>query len=56
MYGTGAMTDVLAPSAAGDARFRDWFARYQRLSMPGPGVAGTGYRSYLLALDLRPIL
>lgn len=56
MYGTGALTEVMAPSLAGDARFRQWFARYQRLSMAGPGIAGTGYRSYLLELDVRQIL
>jgi class 3 adenylate cyclase len=56
MFGTGALTDILAPSAAGDAGFRRWFARYQRLSMAGPGVAGAGYRAYLYDVDLRPIL
>ena len=56
LFGTGAMAETLAPSSAGDARFREWFARYQRLSMAGPGVAGEGYRGYLLNVDLRPIL
>jgi class 3 adenylate cyclase len=31
-------------------------ARYQRLSMAGLGVAETGYRRYLLELDVRPVL
>ena len=56
MYGTGALTETMAPSLASDVRFREWFARYQRLSMAGPGVAETGYRSYLLELDVRQIL
>jgi class 3 adenylate cyclase/pimeloyl-ACP methyl ester carboxylesterase len=56
VYGTGAMVDVLAPSAAVDEEFRTWHARYQRLSMSGPGAAGTGYRAWLVDLDVRPIL
>ena len=56
MFGTGAMVDVLAPSEAGSAEFREWYGRYQRLSMRGPGMAATGYRAFLLELDLRPIL
>jgi len=55
-FGTGGMTEVLAPSSAGDADFRAWFGRYQRLSMSGPGVAASGYRAFLLEVDLRPIL
>lgn len=31
---TGAMLDLTAPSVADDARFRSWFTRYQRLSVP----------------------
>lgn len=31
---TGAMLELTAPSAAGDLRFRTWWTRYQRLSVP----------------------
>lgn len=31
---TGAVLEVTAPSMANDARFRTWFTRYQRLSVP----------------------
>jgi class 3 adenylate cyclase len=34
-WGTGATLEFLAPSLAGDARFRRWYARYERLAM-GP--------------------
>ena len=34
-WGTAATLDILAPSAASDARFRRWYARYERLSL-GP--------------------
>jgi class 3 adenylate cyclase len=53
-WGTGDILDVTAPSVAGDPRFREWFARYQRLSMP-PGAAVSMY-SWVITLDLRPVL
>jgi pimeloyl-ACP methyl ester carboxylesterase len=34
-WGSGATLDFLAPSAAGDERFRRWYGRYERLSL-GP--------------------
>ncbi len=34
-WGTGATLDFLAPSLAGDQRFRRWYGRYERLSL-GP--------------------
>jgi pimeloyl-ACP methyl ester carboxylesterase len=34
-WGSGATLECLAPSLAGDERFRRWYARYERLSM-GP--------------------
>lgn len=34
-WGSGATLEFLAPSLAGDQRFRRWYARYERLSM-GP--------------------
>ena len=56
LFGTGGLADVLAPSMSNDEEFRAWYARYQRLSMPGPGAAGMGYRAWLLNLDVRPVL
>jgi class 3 adenylate cyclase/pimeloyl-ACP methyl ester carboxylesterase len=53
-WGTGDILNTTAPSVAGDPRFRDWFARYQRLSMP-PGAAVSMY-SWVITLDLRSIL
>ena len=53
-WGTGTMLEATAPSVAGDPRFREWFARYQRLSMP-PGAATSMY-TWVIQLDLRPIL
>jgi class 3 adenylate cyclase len=55
-FGTGAVTDLLAPTGAADPDFRAWHARYQRLSMSGPGAAGLGYRAWLVDLDVRSIL
>lgn len=53
-WGTGEFLDVTAPSVANDMRFRKWFARYQRLSMP-PG-ASTAMYHWVLETDVRPIL
>ena len=55
-FGTGSVVDVIAPSEAGDEGFRAWHARYQRLSMSGPGAAGSGYNAWLGDLDVRSIL
>ena len=56
VFGTRGLADVLAPSMNHDEEFLVWYARYQRLSMAGPGAAGTGYREWLLNLDVRPAL
>jgi class 3 adenylate cyclase/pimeloyl-ACP methyl ester carboxylesterase len=53
-WGTGQMLAVTAPSVADDLRFREWFARYQRLSMP-PGASGSMYE-WILHTDLRSVL
>jgi class 3 adenylate cyclase len=37
-WGEGVNADVLAPSAAGDPRVREWFSRLERTSIP-PGTA-----------------
>jgi class 3 adenylate cyclase/pimeloyl-ACP methyl ester carboxylesterase len=48
------MLALTAPSIAQDARMREWFIRYQRLSMP-PGAATRLYGS-VLELDMRSVL
>jgi class 3 adenylate cyclase len=53
----GVTADILgltAPTAAGDPNFRDWFLRYQRLSMPR-GAAAAMYR-WVTNLDVRSVL
>jgi class 3 adenylate cyclase len=54
LWGTGEMLDWTAPSVATDARFRRWFGRYQRLSMP-PGAA-TRFYDWVRSVDVRPAL
>lgn len=46
--------DLTAPSVARDLRFRTWFLRYQRLSMPR-GAAAAMYR-WVTDLDVRSVL
>jgi class 3 adenylate cyclase len=53
-WGTGEMASVLAPSAAGDARFARWLARCERLSMP-PQDADWAFRA-ALEVDVRHLL
>jgi class 3 adenylate cyclase/pimeloyl-ACP methyl ester carboxylesterase len=48
------MLGLTAPTIAGDPRMREWFVRYQRLSMP-PGAATRMYR-WVTQLDVRSIL
>ncbi|MDX1409134.1 MAG: adenylate/guanylate cyclase domain-containing protein [Saprospiraceae bacterium] len=53
----GVTADILnmtAPSVADDPRFRHWFTRYQRLSMPR-GAATTMY-SWVVNIDVRSVL
>ena len=49
---TGAMLADTAPSVADDPRFRAWWTRYQRLSLPMGAVAQT-FR-WLFDVDVRP--
>ncbi len=49
-----AILDLTAPSVADDQRMREWFIRYQRLSMP-PGAATEMY-SWVTRLDVRSVL
>lgn len=51
---TAEILDMTAPTAAGDARFRDWFTRYQRLCM-SRGAASTMYR-WVTRIDVRGAL
>jgi class 3 adenylate cyclase len=53
-WGTGNVADVLAPSMAGDARFRRWLGRYERLAIP-PQAHIPMYASHF-EWDLRPAL
>lgn len=53
-WGTGATLDFLAPSLAGDERFRKWYARYERLAM-GPRMV-SGVIALDFENDLRPVL
>jgi class 3 adenylate cyclase len=46
--------DLTAPTAARDPRFRDWYARYQRLAMPR-GAGAAMYR-WVTDLDVRSVL
>lgn len=50
----GAHLAAIAPSVSGDARFRQFYARYQRQSM-GPTQASFGYRNQF-TFDVRAIL
>jgi hypothetical protein len=54
LWGTEASAAVVAPSRAGDQRFRRWYAKLQRTSA-GPRAAPALLRA-LLAVDVRPIL
>lgn len=51
---TSEILSLTAPSMSNDGRFRDWFLRYQRLSMP-PAAATAMYR-WVTTLDVRPLL
>jgi class 3 adenylate cyclase len=53
-WGRGGLIDTVAPSMTGDDRFRQWWARYERLGLsPGAAVA---MRQMLLAADTRHLL
>jgi class 3 adenylate cyclase len=54
-WGSGENLRVMAPDLAGDERFRDWFARLERLSM-SPATVSVLARWSLTTLDLRGIL
>jgi class 3 adenylate cyclase/pimeloyl-ACP methyl ester carboxylesterase len=51
---TADILDLTAPSAAHDRRFREWYLRYQRLSMPR-GAAAATYQ-WVTRVDVRSVL
>lgn len=54
-WGTGANVDQIAPSLADDARFRQWYGRYERVSI-GRRASTAIYGSVVFGTDLRPLL
>ncbi len=53
-WGTGGVVDVFSPSANGDERYRQWWAKYQRMSAsPGRSTAMAGL---IFEIDVRPVL
>jgi class 3 adenylate cyclase len=54
LWGSDAMAAMLVPSRAGDARFRRWFAKWQRASA-SPRVAQMLLRA-MSEVDVRPVL
>jgi class 3 adenylate cyclase len=53
-WGNGGHLSAVAPSVAEDPRLRQWYGRYQRLSM-GPTQAASAYRNQF-SFDVRAIL
>lgn len=53
-WGTGKLVEIFVPSAATDPGFRDWWARFERLSM-SPGAAAEAIRVNY-EIDVRDIL
>lgn len=53
-WGRGSLLETVGPTVAGDVRFREWWARYQRLgSSPGTVIE---FRRLLEDLDVRDVL
>ncbi len=53
-WGTGSLVDLFVPSAAADPSFREWWGRFERLSM-SPGAAVEAMRVNF-EIDVRDIL
>jgi len=53
-WGTGGIADVFSPSASSDERYRQWWARYQRMGS-SPGRSTTMAR-LVFAVDVRNVL
>jgi pimeloyl-ACP methyl ester carboxylesterase len=53
-WGTGGLADIFAPSVADDSRYREWWAKYQRMSA-SPGRSTTMAR-LIFQIDARRVL
>ncbi|HSW94671.1 MAG TPA: adenylate/guanylate cyclase domain-containing protein [Patescibacteria group bacterium] len=53
-WGTGGVADVFSPSVANDERYRQWWARYQRMSA-SPGRS-TAMARLVFGVDVRHVL
>ena len=53
-WGTGGVADVFSPSVAGDDRYKQWWARYQRMSA-SPGRS-TAMAALVFDVDVRHVL
>lgn len=53
-WGTGGVADVFSPSAANDERYKQWWARYQRMSA-SPGRS-TAMAKLVFGVDVRHVL
>jgi class 3 adenylate cyclase/alpha-beta hydrolase superfamily lysophospholipase len=53
-WGSGKLVDVIAPSVAHDERFRRWYARFERLSIPRG--AATAMYATMFDVDVRHVL
>jgi pimeloyl-ACP methyl ester carboxylesterase/class 3 adenylate cyclase len=53
-WGTGGLADVFAPSVAGDTRYAEWWAKYQRMSA-SPGRSAAMAR-LIFQIDARRVL
>jgi class 3 adenylate cyclase len=53
-WGKGTLVPVIAPSMAGDAAFKEWWARYERLAA-SPGAAASLFQM-TTEMDIRDIL
>ena len=51
---TNEILEIAGPSLANDARFRDWYLRYERLAMPRGGAAAL--YNWVTHLDVRSVL
>lgn len=54
VWGTGAVIDVIAPSLAGDPRFRRWYAKLERLALGPAAVVPTMHAN--TDIDVRELL
>ncbi|HEU4978007.1 MAG TPA: alpha/beta fold hydrolase [Solirubrobacteraceae bacterium] len=54
LWGTGDSVGAIVPTRADDPRFRDWWARWERLSA-SPGAVAAQFRA-AWATDVRPVL